>query len=256
MYPVRAKKHLGQHFLKDDTIAEKIADSLSGSAQQVLEVGPGTGVLTKFLLSKKIENLKVVEIDRESVEFLRMTFPGLEGRLIEGDFLEMELMDLFDGSFSIIGNFPYNISSQIFFKALEYRSRIDEVVGMLQQEVAQRIAAGPGSKTYGILSVLLQTWFQVEYLFTVPSSVFIPPPKVTSAVIRLRRIEEPNHVPDPELFFKVVKTAFNQRRKTLHNALKPIAIYNGEYAGKRAEQLSVQQFLSLTHEIRHLLSQG
>jgi 16S rRNA (adenine1518-N6/adenine1519-N6)-dimethyltransferase len=249
MYPIKAKKHLGQHFLKDDNIAGKIADSLSGSVKDVLEVGPGTGVLTKFLLRKGFENLKVVEVDRESVEFLKTNYPSLGDRLIAGDFLRIDISNLFPGKFAIIGNFPYNISSQIFFKALDNRDSVMEVVGMIQQEVAQRMAAGPGSRTYGILSVLLQAWFKIEYLFTVPASVFVPPPKVTSAVVKLTRNEVTDLGCDPVLFHSVVKTAFNQRRKTLHNALKPIADYTGEYGGKRAEQLSVAQFIDLTNEI-------
>jgi 16S rRNA (adenine1518-N6/adenine1519-N6)-dimethyltransferase len=249
MYPVRAKKHLGQHFLKDDNIAGRIADSLSGIQKNVLEVGPGTGVLTKFLVLKGIDRLKVIEVDRESVNYLRIHFPELGEGLIEGDFLKADLGNLFQGPMAVIGNFPYNISSQIFFKVLDYRDSVTEVVGMVQQEVAQRIAAPHGSKTYGILSVLLQAWYTTEYLFTVPASVFVPPPKVTSAVIRLTRNATTELGCDPVLFKSVVKTAFNQRRKTLHNALKPIADYNGGYAGKRAEQLSVDDFKQLTMEI-------
>jgi 16S rRNA (adenine1518-N6/adenine1519-N6)-dimethyltransferase len=249
MYQVRAKKHLGQHFLKDDNIASKIADSLSGTVTNVLEVGPGTGVLTKFLLQKELENLKVVEIDRESVEYLKTHYAQLGDGLIAADFLRIDIDNLFTGKFAIIGNFPYNISSQIFFKAIENRESVSELVGMIQQEVAQRIVAGPGSKTYGILSVLLQAWFNIEYLFTVPPSVFVPPPKVTSAVIKFTRNDVTDLGCDPALFHSVVKTAFNQRRKTLHNALKPIADYNGEFASKRAEQLSVPQFISLTNAI-------
>ena len=247
---VRAKKQLGQHFLKDDNIASRIADSLSEQVKAVLEVGPGMGVLTKFLLLKPYENLKVIELDLESVDYLRANYPELGEGLIAGDFLRTDISSLFPGNFSLIGNFPYNISSQIFFKVLDNRSRIDEVVGMVQQEVARRIASGPGSKEYGILSVLLQSWYDIEYLFTVPPSVFIPPPKVTSAVIRLRRNAVNDLGCDPDLFRVVVKTAFNQRRKTLHNALKPLADYSGEFAGKRAEQLSVEEFVRLTLEIR------
>jgi len=249
MYQVRAKKHLGQHFLKDDNIACKIADSLSGSVTNVLEVGPGTGVLTKFLLKKGFDNLIVVELDRESVEFLKSNYPELGAGLIAGDFLRIDICNFFTGKFAIVGNFPYNISSQIFFKAIENRDSVSELVGMIQEEVARRIVAGPGSKTYGILSVLLQAWFNIEYLFTVPPTVFVPAPKVTSAVIKFTRNEVTDLGCDPVFFHTVVKTAFNQRRKTLHNALKPIAEYNGEHAGKRAEQLSVAQFIALTNEI-------
>jgi 16S rRNA (adenine1518-N6/adenine1519-N6)-dimethyltransferase len=253
MYQIRAKKHLGQHFLKDDNIALKIAESLSSTVTNVLEVGPGTGVLTKFLLNKGYENLKVVEVDRESVEFLKTNFPELGEGIIAGDFLRIDIGCLFPGKFAIIGNFPYNISSQIFFKAIENRDSVTELVGMIQQEVAQRIVAGPGSKTYGILSVLLQAWFNIEYLFTVPPTVFVPPPKVTSAVIKFTRNDVTELGCDPALFHIVVKTAFNQRRKTLHNALKPLADYTGEHAGKRAEQLSVAQFIDLTNEINILI---
>jgi 16S rRNA (adenine1518-N6/adenine1519-N6)-dimethyltransferase len=250
MHPVKAKKHLGQHFLKDENIAAKIAGSLSDGAKNVLEIGPGTGILTKYLLQKEYEVFKAIEVDRESVQFLKNTYPDAELFIIEGDFLRIDLLPLFTGNFSVIGNFPYNISSQIFFKVLDYRDQVDEVVGMVQREVALRMAAGPGSKTYGILSVLLQAWYNIEYLFPVPPSVFIPPPQVTSAVIRLRRNNVSDLGCDPKLFHQVVKTAFNQRRKTLHNALKPIADYSGEYAGKRAEQLGVSQFVELCNSIR------
>lgn len=246
MYEVRAKKHLGQHFLKDENIAFRIADSLSHNTQQVLEVGPGTGVLTKYLLQKHYKRFVAVEIDRESASFLRSNYPQLGENMIENDFLKMDLSQLFDGQFSVIGNFPYNISSQIFFRVLENHDRVNEAVGMIQKEVAVRLAAKPGKKDYGILSVLLQTWYDIEYLFTVDPSVFIPPPKVQSAVIRLQRNERKHISCSEKLLLQVVKTAFNQRRKTLHNALKPLGNYNGEFAGKRAEQLSVDQFIELT----------
>lgn len=252
MIDVRAKKHLGQHFLKDENIAAKIADSLSLKTENVLEIGPGTGVLTKYLISKPFRSFKVVEIDRESIAFLKNNYPALGDNLIEGDFLRIQLNRIFSEPYSIIGNFPYNISSQIFFKALDDRDRVQEIVCMLQEEVARRIATGPGSKTYGILSVLLQTWYRVEYLFTVPPSVFVPPPKVTSAVIRLVRNDTKEINCDPKLYQQVIKTAFNQRRKTLHNALKPLADYNGVYCQKRAEQLSIEQFIALTLEIEAL----
>ncbi len=249
MQSVRAKKHLGQHFLKDENIAYKIANSLSGEPKNVLEIGPGTGVLTKFLLENGYENFKVIELDRESVEFLKINYPQLGDGLIAGNFLKYDIRSLFPSRFAIIGNFPYNISSQIFFKVIENRDIVGEVVGMIQQEVALRMAAGPGNKTYGILSVLFQAWYTVEYLFTVPPTVFVPPPKVTSAVVKLTRNAVTDLGCDPALFHTVVKTAFNQRRKTLHNALKPITEYSGEHAGKRAEQLSVAQFIALTNEI-------
>jgi len=254
VYEVRAKKHLGQHFLKDENIAAKIAGSLSSDTKQVLEVGPGTGVLTKYLLKQNFEKLVAVEIDRESATFLRSNYPQLGEGLIETDFLRMDMTCLFVGQFSIIGNFPYNISSQIFFRILENHDRVNEAVGMIQKEVAMRIAALPGKKDYGILSVLLQAWYDIEYLFTVDSSVFIPPPKVQSAVIRLQRNQTQNLGCDEKLYLQVVKTAFNQRRKTLHNALKPLGEYNGEFAGKRAEQLSVIQFVSLTNEMQNILN--
>jgi 16S rRNA (adenine1518-N6/adenine1519-N6)-dimethyltransferase len=249
MYNVRPKKHLGQHFLKDENIARKIADSLSVDTRRVLEIGPGTGVLTKYLLAKGYEEFRTIEIDRESIEYLKTSFPGLSGGLIEGDFLDADLQDVFPGNFSIIGNFPYNISSQIFFRVLENRNRIPEVVGMVQKEVAMRIASPPGSKAYGILSVLLQAWYDIEYLFSVHPGVFAPPPKVTSAVIRLRRNSVSHLGCDPVFFQQIVKASFNQRRKTLHNALKSIGGYAGKYASKRAEQLSVDQFIELTKEM-------
>jgi len=254
LYEVRAKKHLGQHFLKDENIAAKIASSLSAEAKQVLEVGPGTGVLTKYLLTQNFERFVAVEVDRESAAYLRTNYPQLGSGLIETDFLRMDIGKLFEDRFSIIGNFPYNISSQIFFRVLENREQVIEVVGMIQKEVAVRIAAPPGKKDYGILSVLLQAWYDIEYLFTVEPGVFVPPPKVQSAVIRLQRNETQKLGCDEKLFFQVVKTAFNQRRKTLHNALKPFGDYHAEFAGKRAEQLSVEQYVKLTNEIEKILT--
>lgn len=246
---VRAKKHLGQHFLKDDNIARKIVGSLSPESTTVLEVGAGTGVLTKFLLEKSLSSFYVIEIDKESFEYLNIHFPKLSSNLILGDFLKTDLSEIFTDTFSIIGNFPYNISSQIFFKALEYRQQVTEVVGMIQKEVAERIVAPPGSKTYGISSVLLQAFYEIEYLFTVSETVFAPPPKVKSAVIRLKR----NHVQkldcDEKFFFKVVKTAFNQRRKTLRNALKTLVTSAEQLSDPifniRAEQLSVNDFVNI-----------
>ena len=214
---VRAKKALGQHFLTDQDIARRIVGALQGSP--VLEVGPGMGVLTQYLDNT---NLKVIEIDKESVVYLRKHFPELGDGLIEGDFLKMDLGNVFPGQFSIIGNFPYNISSQIFFKIIDNRDLVPEVVCMIQKEVAERIAEKPGTKTYGILSVFLQAWYDIEYLFTVGSGAFNPPPKVQSAVIRLTRNSRTSLGCDEKLFKTVVKTAFGQRRKTLRNSLKPL----------------------------------
>ncbi len=254
MYEVRAKKHLGQHFLKDENIAAKIAGSLSSATKQVLEVGPGTGVLTKYLLKQNYEKLVAVEIDRESAAFLRIHYPELGDGLVEADILRMDITSLFNGKFSVIGNFPYNISSQILFRVLENHEQVNEVVGMFQREVAVRIAAPPGKKDYGILSVLLQAWYDIEYLFTVEPTVFVPPPKVQSAVIRLQRNQTTELGCSEKMLLQVVKTAFNQRRKTLHNALKPLGDYNGEFAGKRAEQLSVAQFVSLTNAMQEIMA--
>jgi len=253
LYEVRAKKHLGQHFLKDENIAAQIAGSLSSSTRQVMEVGPGTGVLTKYLLKQNFEKFVAVEIDRESAAFLRINYPQLGDGLIEADMLRMEIGSLFEDQFSVIGNFPYNISSQILFRVLENHDQVNEVVGMFQKEVAVRIAAPPGKKDYGILSVLLQAWYDIEYLFTVDPSVFVPPPKVQSAVIRLQRNQTQELGCSEKMLLQVVKTAFNQRRKTLHNALKPLGDYNGEFAGKRAEQLSVDQFVQLTNVMEEII---
>ncbi len=250
---VRAKKNLGQHFLKDKNIAQKIVESLSTSPNgNVLEIGPGMGVLTQFLLEKSYQTY-VVEIDTESVEYLQNHFPQLQERIISGDFLRLNLQKYFSGPFAIIGNFPYNISSQIFFKVLENREQIPEVVGMIQKEVAERIAAPHGSKTYGILSVLLQAFYDIEYLFTVSEHVFIPPPKVKSAVIRLTRNDRQQLDCNEKLFFQVVKMAFNQRRKTMRNSLKAMitdeALKNSEIMALRPEQLSVANFERLTRLI-------
>ena len=245
---VRAKKYLGQHFLKDENIACQIADSLSGITSHVLEVGPGMGVLTKYLLANTELDFHAIEIDTESVDYLHSHYPSLQ--VIEGDFLALNLQELFPQPFAVIGNFPYNISSQILFKVYENRDHIPEVVGMFQKEVAERVAARPGSKTYGILSVLLSAFYDTEYLFTVHEHVFSPPPKVKSAVIRLRRNTVTHLDCDEKLFAKVVKTSFNQRRKTLRNALKPLDLsldaLPAELLGLRAEQLSVDQFVQIT----------
>jgi 16S rRNA (adenine1518-N6/adenine1519-N6)-dimethyltransferase len=248
---VRPKKHLGQHFLKDDNIARKIVDSLLLNEGPILEIGPGMGVLTKFLLQLENKECYFMDTDGESVEYLNNKYPEHAGRFFHADFLKYNLHSLFPGKFDIIGNFPYNISSQILFKVLEHRQQVNQVVGMIQKEVAERLAAGPGSKTYGILSVLLQAYYRIEYLFTVSETVFIPPPRVKSAVIRLTRNETVQLDCDEALFFKVVKTAFNQRRKTLRNSLKTFYIdYEKSglehLAGKRAEQLSVGEFVMLT----------
>jgi len=246
---------LGQHFLKDKNIAHRIVDSLvlSKGVNHVVEIGPGTGVLTQFLLANPDIDLKVVEIDRESVAYLAEHFPALKDRIISDDFLELELDKVFSENLIIIGNFPYNISSQIFFKVLDHRKQVSQVVCMIQKEVADRIAEKEGSKTYGILSVFLQTFYDIEYLFKVPPGVFFPPPKVMSAVIRLVRNQRDQLECDQVLYRKVVKQAFQNRRKTLRNALKSLtlspSIYKLDLMEKRAEQLSVEQFIFLTKEI-------
>ena len=251
---VRAKKHLGQHFLKDENIAKKIADTLSLKGYDtVLEIGPGMGVLTKYLLQKKIKTF-VVEIDTESVEYLKTHYLNLSNNIISEDFLKLNLSSYFnDEPIAIIGNFPYNISSQIVFKTLENKHKIPEFAGMFQKEVAERICEKPGSKTYGILSVLTQVFYDTEYLFTVPPSVFNPPPKVDSGVLRLTRKEPFTLNVDEKLFFNVVKTAFNQRRKTLRNSLKTFNLSDklreDAIFAKRPEQLSVQAFIELTQKI-------
>lgn len=273
---VRPKKALGQHFLVDLNIARKIVDALSDSHDTVIEVGAGMGVLTQYLIENQLEKLQVVEIDKESVEFLRKKFPMLEGHLTLGDFLKQDLtsfrpkqsevekssateqsgfLDKLETTpdVAVIGNFPYNISSQIFFHILKYRDNISECVGMIQKEVAERLAAGPGSKTYGILSVLLQAWYDIEYLFTVHENVFNPPPKVKSAVVRLKRNNIKKLDCDEKTFVKIVKQAFNQRRKTLRNSLRqmiPAEIIDNEVFNKRPEQLSVQEFVELVKKLQ------
>jgi len=299
---VRAKKALGQHFLTDQKVAQAIVEALhsragiapetasaslrplpsasptgpsllsgrgwpevSGAmpALPVLEIGPGMGVLTQYLLERPDIDLRLIEIDSESVDYLLTHFPGMQGRLMEGDFLQLRLEKIFPSAFAIIGNFPYNISSQIFFKVLDYKDRIPEVVGMVQKEVAERLAEKPGSKTYGILSVLLQAWYDIEYLFTVGSGCFAPPPKVESAVIRLTRNGRTSLGCDEALFKTVVKTAFGQRRKMMRNPLKPLARAKADRNGwsdeelsaflsqpvfsQRPEQLSVEDFVALTN---------
>lgn len=251
MDKVKAKKHLGQHFLNDENIAQKIADSLSYEGyDKILEIGPGMGVLTKYLLEKPIETY-VIEIDKESVEYLGNHYPKLKNHIISEDFLKYDMRDVFGKEpLAIIGNFPYNISSQIVFRALELREQVVEFSGMFQKEVAERICESKGSKTYGILSVLVQAFYDAKYLFTVSENVFTPPPKVKSGVLRLTR-KENFHLPcNEKMFFNVVKTAFNQRRKTLRNSLKPIGIpeelRDDKIFDLRPEQLSVDDFIRIT----------
>ena len=278
---VRPKKALGQHFLTDLSVAQKIADALvvdgvdgavpeasavtagnTDAAMPVLEIGPGMGVLSRYLLEREDIDLKMIEIDRESVDYLLTHFPKASGRVIEGDFLKMNLSYFFPGTFAVIGNFPYNISSQIFFRIIDHKDSIPQVVCMIQKEVAERIAEQPGSKTYGILSVLLQAWYDIEYLFTVGEGAFNPPPKVKSAVIRLRRNSRTELGCDEKLFKTIVKTGFNQRRKTLRNSLKPLIAdkaareawtpeQSAEFLSNpvfelRPERLSVEDFIALT----------
>lgn len=255
-HQVKAKKYLGQHFLKDESVAQKIADTLTLKGyKKVLEIGPGMGVLTRYLLKKDVETY-VIEIDTESVEYLQANYLNLAPRIIEKDFLKFDLNSIFkDESFGIIGNFPYNISTQIVFKTLEMRDQIPEFSGMFQKEVAKRICSKEGSKVYGILSVLTQAFYNAEYLFTVPPSVFNPPPKVDSGVLRLTRKENYTLACDEKLLFKTVKTAFQQRRKTLRNSLKTFNLSDNLKAnvifGKRPEQLSVDSFLELTQLIEN-----
>lgn len=250
---VTPKKHLGQHFLKDLNIAQQIADSLEiSSPTDVLEVGPGMGVLTQFLMKNPNINLRVIEIDRESVDYLLVNFPSLQNNIISGDFLKLNLTELYKGPFFVIGNFPYNISSQIFFKVLDYKDQVPCCAGMIQKEVAERLAAKPGCKAYGILSVLLQSYYDIEYLFTVHEHVFAPPPKVKSAVIRLKRNNVKQLDCDEILFKQIVKAAFNQRRKMMRNSLqvfigKENPVFELPIFTKRPEQLSVSEFVELTN---------
>ena len=250
---VRAKKSLGQHFLTDQGVARSIVAALSADSpvRDVLEIGPGMGVLTQYLIRREDLDLKLIEIDSESVAYLLTHLPGMEGRLMEGDYLRLDMSRIFPGPYRVIGNFPYNISSQIFFKILEDKDRVPEVVCMIQKEVADRIAEKPGSKVYGILSVLLQAWYDIEYVMSVGSGAFAPPPKVQSAVIRLRRNARTALGCDERLFKQVVKTAFNQRRKTLRNALKPLLPEGSDTSDPifdlRAERLGVEDFVRLTY---------
>ena len=259
---VKPKKFLGQHFLRDLGIASDIADTVDTCPElPILEVGPGMGVLTQFLMKKERE-VKVVELDFESVAYLKENFAALEGHIIEDDFLKLKLENIFDGKpFVLTGNYPYNISSQIFFKMLDYKDIIPCCTGMIQKEVAERIAAGPGSKTYGILSVLIQAWYKVEYLFTVHEHVFNPPPKVKSAVIRMTRNETTDLGCDEKLFKLIVKTTFNQLRKTLRNSIASILDKSHPLSAdpifnKRPEQLSVQEFVDLTNRVEAALAEA
>lgn len=255
---VRAKKHLGQHFLTDLSIAQRIVDSLSGNCNRVIEIGPGTGVLTQYLVQRPTIDLNLIELDGESVDYLNAHYPELKGRIYFKDFLKLDLKEIFTEPFALIGNFPYNISGPIFFKVFEYRDQMPEVVGMLQKEVAERLAAGPGTKVYGVLSVLLQAFYKIEYLFTVGAHVFNPPPKVQSGVIRLTRNDVDKLPCDEALFVQVVKAIFNQRRKAIRNSLKAIpfnkeAIAEHEFLTRRPEQMSVSDFIELTCMIQENL---
>ena len=255
MKKVKAKKHLGQHFLKDLSIAKAIVDGLSSEGyNDVVEVGPGMGVLTQYLLQKDFTT-HVIELDRESVVYLQAEYPQLSPRIHSTDFLQLDLSKLTRGQFALIGNFPYNISSQILFKALEYKEQVPEVVGMFQKEVAERVASGPGSKKYGIISVLLQAYYDIEYLFTVSEDVFDPPPKVKSGVIRLRRNNKDKLDCNEKFFKRVVKQSFSQRRKTLRNSLKPLIGkigFNDPLLTQRAERLSVEDFVYLTNQLEKI----
>ncbi len=252
---VKAKKHLGQHFLKDPSICQRIAGDLKmAKSQNVLEVGPGTGALSKWLIAdKRIQELYLMDVDEESITYLKMLYPERSSNILFEDFLSYDLNKFLPGeSFNVVGNFPYNISSQILFRCLEFKDRIPEIVGMFQREVAQRIAKGPGSKQYGILSVFMQAYYDIEYLFTVDEDVFDPPPKVKSGVIRCTRNQRTSLPCDEKLFKRVVKTAFNQRRKTLRNSLKPLLSgleLPEKYSGERPEQCSVEDFILLTEMI-------
>ncbi len=257
MHGVRPKIFLGQHFLKDQNIARKIVDAISfdGEEESILEIGPGTGVLTNFLLERSFKEVILIEIDRESIAFLKKNFEAKNLKIVEGDFLQLNIDDLSESDLSIIGNFPYNISSQIFFKILDHNTKIKEVVCMVQKEVGQRICASHGNKTYGILSVLLGAYYQSEMLFKVPPGVFIPPPKVDSAIIRLKRKVSIDLDYDEKLYKKIVKQGFQNRRKTLRNALKPILLpielTQDKIFDLRAEQLSVEDYINLTKKIQN-----
>ncbi len=259
--PVRPLKGLGQHFLNSPEIAANIAGALTRSEayDQVLEIGPGTGVLTSHLLQHTSKKLFCIEVDDRSVQYLVDNFPQLRDFIIYDDFLHASLKELGEKPFAVIGNFPYNISSQILFRVLDMYERVPELVGMFQKEVAMRIASGPGSKDYGILSVLLQAHYDIEYLFTVPPEVFIPPPKVQSGVIRMILKKEADLICDPVAFKRIIKTGFNQRRKTLRNSLKsllPVDRTDIPYLDKRPEQLHYTQFVELTMSMKHSVGGG
>lgn len=243
------KKQLGQHFLHDENICQKIVEGLGSNIKNLVEVGPGGGAITKYLMKLPIENFMCIELDKEKIDYLYKTYPELQNKISHDDFLDAELP--FQEHFSVIGNFPYNISTQIIFKVLDWKDYVDEVVGMFQKEVAERIASKHGSKSYGIMSVIVQCFYDIEYLFDVPASSFTPPPKVVSGVIRLTRNNNPYQIADEKKFKTFVKAAFNQRRKTLRNSLKsilPAEKLQDEIFAKRAEQLSVQQFVDLFNE--------
>lgn len=259
MQPVRPKKNLGQHFLADHNIAKKIVGSLSQDLIcPVIEIGPGTGILTEYLSQNSRQKLYLIEIDTESIEFLSQKYPTLKDSIIHADILSYDINNFEGNEFVLIGNLPYNISSQIFFKILDNKNKIRETVCMIQKEVAERISAPPGSKTYGILSVLLQAFFKIDYLFSVSEKVFIPPPKVKSAVIKLTRNDTKELGCDEKLFFRIVKATFNQRRKTISNSIKPIvdskAIVENPFMTNRPEQLSVNDFVALTKLVEAALS--
>jgi len=244
------KKSLGQHFLHDETVCKRIVESLEADHKKVLEIGPGGGAITKYLIERPFEQYECIELDKEKIDYLLKKYPALKDRIIHDDFLDAEKP--FEGNFSIIGNFPYNISTQIIFKILEWKEDVDEVVGMFQKEVAQRIAASHGSKTYGILSVLAQCYYDIEYLFDVPATSFTPPPKVVSGVLRMVRNNHPYPIADYNKFKGFVKTAFNHRRKTLRNGLKsnfPADKLTDDIFNKRAEQLSVSELVSLYNSL-------
>lgn len=254
---VRAKKHLGQHFLIDKNVSKKIADQFGNhqGCKRVLEIGPGTGALTQFLAEKKENELWVIEVDRDSIAFLKDHYAQLKNRIIEADFLKLDPTEYFGTEpFAVVGNFPYNISSQILFKCLEHRNQVPEIMGMFQKEVAERIAEKPGTKTYGIISVLLQTFYDIQYCFTVDEHVFDPPPKVKSGVIRLTRNERQQLDCDEKLFIQIVKACFNQRRKMIRNSIKPF-IHNENFESRfltiRPERLSVDDFIELTLSVQN-----
>ena len=253
MSVVRAKKNLGQHFLTDLSIAEKIVESLTSNCSNVLEIGPGMGVLTQFLFQNNLYKTIAIDVDRESIEFLKVKFTEQSEQFILGDFLHYDVTKIYPKEpFVVIGNFPYNISSQILFKVLDYRNQIPEVVGMFQKEVAERLASPPGSKAYGILSVLLQAFYKIEYLFTVHENVFNPAPKVKSAVIRLTRNDVKELGCDEKIFKQIIKTCFNQRRKMIRNSIKPFLNNDGfshHFLTQRPEQLSVSNFIELTNAV-------